>query len=298
MRDRSTISVPVPLLCHGANPQRSATPAPAAVHERVKRIHGPSCQVNASRPCSSARGPGRPSRSLNDSELRVHSASFGNDRTVSHDPGRLGRESNQTRGPRVFIGDKHTTSIHGENTMRLVRTRTALAAIIAPTLLLMGPAPAQAAVTAVRDGNDTTIGADIHRVRVTHGGDLKVRVKLDRLRRTDRPVIQGMNVYVDLRRRHRGPEVMVEAGLWRRAAHVTTKAHHWARHGLLDCESTLRVSTRRDLAVLRLDGSCLRGEHPRARVAVTTYERKQSDARYEVDWLTGRRTFTPWVARG
>ena len=182
--------------------------------------------------------------------------------------------------------------------MRLTRTKAALAGVIAPALLLAGPAPAQAAVTAVRDGDDTTIDADIHRVRVVHGNDLVVRVKLDRLHRRDRHVIQGMNVYVDLWRRHRGPEVRVEAGLWRGAAHVVTKAHHWARHGHIDCESTLRVSPRTDLAVMRFDGSCLRGDHPRARVGVYTYERRRSEDRYETDWLIGRRDFTEWVASG
>ncbi|MGB0098736.1 MAG: hypothetical protein WBP61_00515 [Nocardioides sp.] len=182
--------------------------------------------------------------------------------------------------------------------MPVARTRAALAAVIAPALLLSGLAPAQAAVTVVRDGDDTTIDADIHRVRVVHNGDLVVRVKLDRLRRTDRPVIQGMNVYVDLRARHRGPEVMVEAGLWRGADHVVTKAHRWTRHGYIDCTSTLKVSARKDLAVLRLDGSCLPGAHSRARVAVTTYERARSDDRYESDWLGERHSFTPWVARG
>ncbi len=97
--------------------------------------------------------------------------------------------------------------------MRLARTRAAIAAVIAPALLLAGPTPAQAAVTAVRDGDDATIDADIHRTRIEHGDYLVVRVKLDRLRRSDRRVFQGMNVYVDLWRRHRGPEVMVEAGL-------------------------------------------------------------------------------------
>ena len=182
--------------------------------------------------------------------------------------------------------------------MRLARTRAAIAAVIAPALLLAGPTPAQAAVTAVRDGDDATIDADIHRTRIEHGDDLVVRVKLDRLHRSDRRVIQGMNVYVDLWRRHRGPEVMVEAGLARGDDHVVTRANHWARHGFMDCESSLRTSRRTDLAVLRLDGSCLRGDHPRARVSVATYERRRSENRYQTDWLLARRTFTAWVARG
>ncbi|WP_171495884.1 hypothetical protein, partial [Acinetobacter nosocomialis] len=107
---------------------------------------------------------------------------------------------------------------------------------------------------------------------------------------------QGMNVYVDLRRRDAGPELMVEAGLWQRADHVVTRARGWRRAGMIECDSTMTRDTEADVVVLRLTGDCLPERHARARVAVLTYE--SSDDGVESDWQTARRTFGPWVARG
>lgn len=175
---------------------------------------------------------------------------------------------------------------------RLTVTIAAAAAALATTAV-----PAQAAVEKVRDGDDSPIAADIRHVRVVHDDTLRVRIAADDLKRNDRRV-QGATVYIDTRRARRGPERMVEMGLWKGADHVVTRARRWHRSGIQECASSLRVGYERDWAVLELGPDCLGGAQRRARAAVVTYERTAERPYTASDWLTARRTFTPWVRRG
>lgn len=176
--------------------------------------------------------------------------------------------------------------------------RTAAIASAALAAIASTAVPAQADTEKVRDGRDSSIAADIRSVRVVHDETLRVRINAVDLKRSRRHV-QGANIYVDTRRSRPGPERMIEMGLWKDADHVVTKARRWHRTGAeLDCESSLTVNYRKDWATVELSPDCLGGKHRRLRVAVLTVERIKKKPYTAGDWLTGRRTFTPWVDRG
>lgn len=174
-----------------------------------------------------------------------------------------------------------------------------IAITVATTAALAGTTvTAQAAVERVHDGDDSAIAADIKRVRVAHDETLRVRISADDLKRGRRHA-QGAYVYVDTRRSRPGPERIIEMGLWKDADHVVSKARRWHRAGSpLTCDSSLTVDHQDDWATLELDPDCLGGKHRRLRVAVVAFERIKQKPYTASDWLTGKRTFTPWVRRG
>lgn len=172
----------------------------------------------------------------------------------------------------------------------------AAAALTGGALAGGGAAPAGAATRTAYDGNDASIGADLHRARVTHEARLRVRIRFDDLyRQQRRQHLQGMNVYVDTRPARPGPELVMETALWRGGDRLIGRTgSSWAVGRRLDCFTALHVDWRRDVAVAIFGRDCL-GAAGGARVAVTAYE---GSGTYETDWLHARRSFTRWVARG
>ena len=178
------------------------------------------------------------------------------------------------------------------------RYRTVAITIAAIAALASTAVAAQAAEEIARDGDDSSIAADIKRVRVVHDETLRVRIKAEDLKRSSRRV-QGAVVYVDTRRSRPGPERMIEMGLWKDADYVVTKARRWHRTGGdLQCDSSLTVNYRNDWATVELSPDCLGGKHRKVRVAVVTFERIKKKPYTGSDWLTETRTFTSWVKRG
>ncbi len=179
--------------------------------------------------------------------------------------------------------------------MTVRRTTTA---VLAATGLALGlAAPASAASLRVKDGDDTTIKADIERVVVQHEARLKVKFHFDDLlKRSDR-WIQGLDVYVDLGGTDAKPDLMMEAGLWKGADALvaTTGKGGWGLGSQLDCFSRLRVDWQQETAVAVFGRGCL-GKHAKVRVAAISYEGR--DGVYENDWLGDRRELTSWVRRG
>lgn len=175
--------------------------------------------------------------------------------------------------------------------------RTTAAVLAAAGLSLGLAAPAHAETARVRDGDDSTIKADIQRVVVQHEARLKVKLHADDLlKRKDRRV-QGLNVYVDLGGTDAQPDLMMEAGLWKGADAVVARTGRggWGLGRHLGCFSRLRVDWQQETAVAVFGRDCL-GRHGRVRVAVVTYE--TTGEKSGSDWLGDRRTFTSWVSRG
>ena len=178
--------------------------------------------------------------------------------------------------------------------------RSAFAAVLVPLALsLVIPLPtATAAVLVVEDGEDSTMEADIERVRIGHGAKrLRVRVTFDNLVRGPEPG-QSFAVFLDTDEEDPGPEFRLSAGLNRGTDYTFSSITRWQGRGkhVNRCSYDLSVNWKQDVAVFRVPNKCLRRPES-VGVAVRVHETFPR-SNLKVDWLTGNRLFSDPVAVG
>ena len=180
--------------------------------------------------------------------------------------------------------------------MTHVRYRAPLALATACAAVLATPTPAHAEQVAVADGADTAqSNNDVRGVVFVHDDDgVTVRVTVDALRKRDNA---GVILYFDKRASRRGPEFTQGIPLYRTSTeYVVYRAEDWRAVGdPIDCEVSTRQRWKKDVVIFRGSGDCFDGAD-RLRLAVRMSD--SSGGPTVVDWVTGRRVFTDWLAAG
>jgi hypothetical protein len=189
-----------------------------------------------------------------------------------------------------------------KTTLRRFATASALSAVTA--LSFSGAAAADTGVFTDERG-DLGHGADIHRVRVVNGEQVKIKVVHRDLVRSYRSG-SSIAVFIDTDRTRKGPEFVFLGGTFEGADYALLKAEGWKRAN--DRQVPLRGGTyvmkldyEKDTALIRIDRAVLR-DPGAVRVEVKTggelVPEGDEPATTAVDWLGQRRDFTPWVKRG
>lgn len=168
---------------------------------------------------------------------------------------------------------------------------------VALALPLLTAAPSHAEVVAVPDGDDSTMAADIHRVRVAHRQkSVRVRVTFDDLRAAIEPG-QGLSLWLDTDPADKGPEYRLVSGLNRGTDYSFFKVNRWAGTGrTMVCNYNLKINWKKDFVVFAAARKCL-GKPKTVAVAVKASE-QATGGDPQVDWMAGVRTFSPAAARG
>lgn len=160
-------------------------------------------------------------------------------------------------------------------------------------------APASAGSVRVTDGDDTTMLADILRVRLTHSDKwVRVRVRFDDLAGSASRASQSMSIFLDTDSSNSVPEYRFNTGLNRGNDYRLQKVKSWTGQGrhVDDCDYRLKINWSEDLAILAVPRACLK--NPRKVAAgVKSYE-DHSDGTGQFDWMTARRTFSLAVSAG
>jgi hypothetical protein len=194
-----------------------------------------------------------------------------------------------------------------QNLVRPTLVRRSLVAGASAALVvsaLAGPAAADTAV--FRDARgDLDHGADIHRVRVAHDAQVRIRVVHKDLVPSYKSG-SSIAVFLDTDRHRKGPEFVLLGGTFRGADYALLPARGWKRASdqqvpLRGGSYDMRLDYAQDTAVIRIDRVVLR--NPGAvRVEVKTggelVPAGAEPSTTAVDWLGKPRHFTPWVARG
>lgn len=169
----------------------------------------------------------------------------------------------------------------------------AAAALLAVTGLA---APASAEVVRVVDGDDSAAAVDLLTARVAHAPrQVRVRTVHDNLLRQAIRAGQSITVFVDTDPDDAGPEYRLTGGLNRGTDYRLQRVDRWAGDGpTLTCRHRMEIDWRKDVVVVSFGRGCL-GRPDTVRVAVRAGETSHEGREY-VDWLIGRRQFTPWVA--
>lgn len=163
----------------------------------------------------------------------------------------------------------------------------------------LGTPPAFAETVLVRDGDDSTMLADIHRVRVTHTEKrVKVRVRFDDLAGRAERASQSMSIFLDTDSSKGGPEYRFNTGLNRGTDYRLQKVKSWTDEGshVGNCNYRLKIDWSKDFARFSVPRACLKNPH-RVAAAVKSYE-DNSDGTGQLDWMTARREFSPAVRAG
>lgn len=183
------------------------------------------------------------------------------------------------------------------------RTTRSAAAVAAAALALTVPGAAtqsaHASADVTTDPADVRHGVDLRSVKVTHGENaLTVRLDHKNLRPHWRTGSSG-SVFVDVDPDDRGPELVFAGGFFRGTDYALVSADGfrpatWGEP--VDCEHRMRVDYAADTVHMRIGADCLDGAE-QVRVAVKVGGERR-DGSTVTDWLSGRRHFTDWVARG
>jgi hypothetical protein len=186
---------------------------------------------------------------------------------------------------------------------------TARALVAGAALSALGAAafagPASAATTAFTDAHgDVAHGADIYRVRVVNGKNVRVKVVQDNLVRSYLSDT-SMSVFLDTDRSRKGPEYVFSGGTFEGSDYALLKAKGWKAASRqaepLRCGYRMDVDYQKDFALVRINRACL-GNPGAIRVEVKTGGTQVSTGEGPelpaVDWLGKPRAFSPWVKRG
>jgi hypothetical protein len=167
---------------------------------------------------------------------------------------------------------------------------------MAAVLLLLLAAPARADTRQFTDAvGDMTSGQQIHpgdieSVTVSHENRLRVTVRHNDLQ----PDYQvGASVFIDTDPGRPGPELVLTGGLFEGTDYYLTKAQDWKSAGEhLTCFHRIALNYAEDTSTFIIGRSCL-GDADQLSIA----SRVTGPSMEAVDWLKGRRLFTPSVAR-
>ncbi len=137
---------------------------------------------------------------------------------------------------------------------------------------------------------------DLRRVVVNHGAErLRVKVWVTDLRRHSQAGPAGLSIFLDTNASRRGPELRLGTGLQDGTDYQLVRMRGWRTVGdPLTCRHHLTLDPAEDMVRFSAHRRCL-GSPDAVRVAVRMRD-DFDDSHPVVDWMTGRRAFTPWVA--
>lgn len=181
--------------------------------------------------------------------------------------------------------------------------KTIAAVALSTAALTLGLADsAHAELHGVDDPRDTFHGSDILALDVRNGPEnLNVTTHHAGLRR-DPATGSGGTIFVDTDRSDRGPEYVFVAGYFAGTDYQLreTEGFHSKKWGdpVEHGDYIMRVRYAKDLVRVRISQAAL-GNPDAVRVSVRASGTRTDGTRHGlVDWVGGRRSFTPWIARG
>lgn len=177
-----------------------------------------------------------------------------------------------------------------------MRTRTALAVVVALLPASLWAAPAHAEYYSTSDPADAPASlTDVRAVRAKHGqANVVVRVRFRELTRSSSA---GLSIFLDTDRQRRGPEYVLSSGLGDGTDYVLTEADGWrGSERRVDCDYEARVFWGiKDAFRVRIARECL--DTPgTVRVSVKMVDPAAS--RPVVDWSPEKRRWSLPIASG
>lgn len=174
-------------------------------------------------------------------------------------------------------------------------TTTGLGLALASALAaLLVPAAAHATTQTLQDAAETPQSrTDILSTTVRHSRtEVVVRTRFDDLRRRNNA---GLSTYIDVDRGRRGPEYVVNTGLSTGTDYQLARVRRWRASGSpLQCEHSVRLRWRGDVAVVRVSRDCL-DDPSSVRVSVLMTD-LYDGVRAVVDWSPATRRSGTWLA--
>lgn len=180
--------------------------------------------------------------------------------------------------------------------MKLV---TMVAAATLGVSAALAPGTAYAAIQHVDDAvGDLDHGADLTRVTVKHAKLVRVKLRHVDLRPSANRAPSAV-VFIDARKDLPGPEYALSSGLFSGTDYALTATDGFKPvDKRINCEHNLQLDYLNDVTRISFARSCFK-RPAEVRVAVkVAAEAKGNTPGTVVDWMTKRRAFTPWVAKG
>lgn len=171
------------------------------------------------------------------------------------------------------------------------RWAVALASAVAAVLV---PTAAHATTQTLRDAAETPESrTDLTSTTVRHStSEVVVRVHVEDLRRRNDA---GLSTWVDVDRGHRGPEYVLNTGLAAGTDYQLARVRRWQAYGEpLQCDHSVRLRWRRDVAIMRIARDCL-ADPSSVRVSVLMTD-LYDGTHAVVDWSPATRRFGTWLA--
>ncbi len=179
-----------------------------------------------------------------------------------------------------------------------------LAALAAATIAPAAPALTAAVTSAPGDPvvvtdqkGDIDSGVDLLRTRLTYRDTIRVRLVHDDLvPYPDHGV--GVSIGFDTDPDENGPEFQFVGGLFQETDYALVHSDGWKQGKRVPpkgCFYRLRLQYKADRSLLRVDPGCL-GDPDQVRISVHASADLADGTQH--DWLTKRRTFTPWAVQG
>lgn len=169
-------------------------------------------------------------------------------------------------------------------------------ALAAATFALVPVGGATAAATSVEDPlGDIAGGVDLLRVTTTHAKKVTVILEHRNLRPSYKSGAGGQ-IFFDTDPAKAGPEFILSAGLYQGTDYSLNRAKGWKPVGeTLTCNYRMTLDYAAETTKVVVGRGCL-GKPEEVRIAVKVGVDKKNVS--EVDWLTGKRVFGDWVAKG
>lgn len=180
-----------------------------------------------------------------------------------------------------------------------MKLSTTLAATALAVATALAPSTAHAAILHVDDpAGDLDHGADLTRVTVKHAKLVRVRLQHVDLRPSPNRAPSAV-VFIDTRKDLPGPEYALSTGLFSGTDYALTATDGFKPvDKRIDCRHSLQLDYLDDVTRIWFARGCFK-RPAEVRVAVkVAAEAKATDEGTVVDWMTKRRAFTPWVAKG
>jgi hypothetical protein len=163
----------------------------------------------------------------------------------------------------------------------------ALAAVLVPTA-------AHATTQTLEDAAETPSSlTDISSTTVRHSAtEVVVRVHYEDLRRRNNA---GQSTWVDVDRGRQGPEYVLNTGLSAGTDYQLARVRRWQAQGEpLQCDHSVRLRWRRDVAIVRISRDCL-ADPSSVRVSVLMTD-LYDGVHAVLDWAPATRRFGTWLA--
>jgi hypothetical protein len=178
--------------------------------------------------------------------------------------------------------------------MRKITAAAVALSTAALTLTLAGTAHAEQ--YGIDDPDDTSHGVDVLSMTVRNGkSNVNVITVHDDLRRDHRSAA-GETIYIDTDKLDKGPEYVFVGGLFEGTDYILLETEGFSHDSWGDPvengDYVLRINYKTDQARVRMSRAAL-GNPGAVRVVV-----RAAGPTGDADWVSQKRVFSPWIARG